>query len=255
MKKINVGIANLFVSNQLKESYFNGSELNETKKVAKSLLEIIKESPILQLEFKIFNNIENKHIENDVLATRYIDNNIKLFETYTIDELENEHKKLIKFIKEDQISDNNKVKLYESVFNLIEESLKTYDEVDVDKIHESFNVVLEHIKKDKTKNNIIESENINEDIIELAINRFNEKYSNLDEQDIDLFKKLVSYSDDEKLKLFEDFKINNISLIESLDLEEDKKIKTIKKINEMVFDITEIDNNIIKLHELKKELI
>ena len=84
MKNTNIGIANLVISNKLKESYFNNNLIEESKKLTTDFLDIVKSSPILQLEFKVFNNLDNKVIENDLIATRYIDSNIKLFEIYTI---------------------------------------------------------------------------------------------------------------------------------------------------------------------------
>ena len=150
MKNINIGIANLIVSSKLKDSYLNNDLIEESKKVAFNFFDIVKTSPILQLEFKVFNNIDNKHIGNDSLATRYIDNNIKLFEVYTIDEINKEHEKLNVFLTEGIIPDNDeKIQLYTAIDNLIKESLTDYDKVDVDDIHESFNVVLTHIKEPK----------------------------------------------------------------------------------------------------------
>ena len=87
MENVNIGIANLIISNKLKESYFNDNLIVESKKIAKDFFDVVKESPVLQLEFKVFNNVENKHIENEQAATRYIDNNIKLFEIYTNEEI------------------------------------------------------------------------------------------------------------------------------------------------------------------------
>ena len=151
MKLINVGVANLYISDKLKMSYFDSDYINESKKSANEFLEVIKNSPILTLEFKIFNNIENKEIDNDLVATRYIDNNIKLFEIFTVDEINNEHKKLSKFINKKIKLDEEKVKLYNSITNLIIESVSDTENIDVDQIHESFTHVLTHIKKDKNQ--------------------------------------------------------------------------------------------------------
>lgn len=256
MKKINIGVANLVVSNLLKESYFDESLLNEAKDMTSNLLNIIKESPILQLEFKVFSNIENKEIDNDTLAPRYIDNNINLFEVYTLDELQNEHKKLEPFIQDKKIVENDKAKLYNSIGVLIEESLKPSDEVDVDEIHEAFNVVLEHIKKPKQDKNESTSNNINEEVIEIAIDKFNKKYDKLSVAEANLFKKLVNSNDDEKKELFEEYKNENINILESLSKEnESEKIgKSLEKINEMTYNSEEADSSIIKLFELKKGL-
>ena len=59
------------------------------------------------------------------------------------------------------------------------ESISSSTEIDVDDIHESFVVVLNHLKKDKQVINII-AENVapvSDDVIEIAIRKFNERYS------------------------------------------------------------------------------
>ena len=267
MENINIGISNLIISNKLKDSYFNNELINESKKIAFDFFDIVKNSPILQLEFKVFNNIENKHIENDLLAKEFIDNNIKVFEVYTHDEIENENNKLKKFLNEninDEYDnyefDSNKVNLYNAINLLITESLKIGDSVDIDNIHESFTLIFNHIKT--PKKSLIENvdvEPINEEIIGIAVNKFNEKYSNLDENDKNLLKTLIKSSNTEKEKLLETYKKEIISIIENMD-RNDKDVKNfsekaIIKINEMIYNQETVDNNIIELHEFKKELI
>ncbi len=119
---------------------------------------LIKNSPVLDLELKVINNIENKNINDNTLGMRYIDDNIKLFEMYSLDEIQNERKKIGEFAKtinkDNVIIDNEKVKLYEHIETLIDESLKFGDEVNVDNIHESFEFVLNFLKNNKKEKNI-----------------------------------------------------------------------------------------------------
>ncbi len=258
MKNPSIAVANLAVSKKLKESYFNNDLLEESKKLTTDFFDIIKDSTILQLEFKVFNNIENKHIENDVAATRYIDNNIKLFEVYTIDEIDAEREKYLNYIKGNNVEDNNnKIKLYSSIDTLITESLNNYDVIDVDNIHESFTYVLNHIKQ--PKKSIVESavavEIINEDVIEIAIDKFNEKYD-LNEDDKNLFNKLISLDKNGKKELLESYKKETLSLLENInkDNSKDSIVKAMQKINEMN-GANSIDDDIISLHELKGELL
>ena len=139
MKNTNIGIANLVVSNKLKNSYFNHELIEESKKLTTDFFNAVRNSPILELEFKVFNNLENKTIENDLAATRYIDSNIKLFEVYTISEIEAERTKLNKFLLENVIAkitaenfdyDPKRIDLYNAIDVLITESLNDYDKVD-----------------------------------------------------------------------------------------------------------------------------
>jgi len=258
MKRTNIGVANLVISNKLKDSYFNNKLTEESKKLTTDFFNVIKNSPILQLEFKIFNNLENKNIENDLAATRYIDSNIKLFEVYTTSEINDERKKLNAFLNEESELDSDKIKLYEAIDNLIMESINDYDNIDIDCIHESFTTVLNHIKSPKEQlNETSEIKLINEDVIEIAIGKFNEKYETLNETDKNLLKKLIKSNVIEKQKLLEQFKNENLIILERVNQNsiEDKITKTIQKIREMSYNSKTIDDDIISLHELKKDLL
>jgi len=263
MKNINIGIANLIISNKLKESHFNNNLIEESRKITSDFLDIVKNSPILQLEFKVFSGIENKHIDNEILIKEYVDNNIELFEIYTVEEIEAERTKLKSFISEGvpplyEESEINKLKLYKAIDTLITESLKYGNDVDVDGIHESFTFVFNHIKT--PKKSLIENvdvEPLNEEIVEIAVEKFNEKYAELNEDDKNLLKKLIKSTDGEKESLLESLKVESINILEKIKSEAAKTNveKAVKKINEMVYSKESVDDNIIELHELKKELI
>ena len=259
MKNVNIGIANLIISNKLKESSFNNKLIGESKKIAFDFFEIVKNSPVLQLEFKVFNNIETKHIENELFAKEYVDNSIKIFEVYTIEEIETERQKLNPFISEDVLPiDNEKVQLYTAIDTLIKESLKVSDKVDVDKIHESFTLVFNHIKSPKKA--LLENvdvEPLNEDVIEIAVGKFNKKYASLDESDRDLLRTLIKSTTKEKEALLETSKTETLAILEGIDKKnvQDNIAKAIEKIKEMVYDSKNVDDNIIGLHDFKKELL
>lgn len=262
MEKINTGIVNLIISDSLKKSYFNESLIEESKKLANSYFDIVKKSKILQLEFKVFDNIQNKHIENESEARRYIDNNIKLFQTFTNEEIEEEHDKLTKFINENNLSVGDdleiKVNLYNAINNLIKESLNEPTSVDVDEMHESFLKVLNHVKKPKkviVENN--EMNGVNDTVIEIAIDKFNDRYNKLNEDDRNLLSNLINSNSDEKTELLKEYKKDVLNLLNDIGDEVDKqKIEnTKKKINEMNESVDDINDNIIDLHELKKGLI
>ncbi len=266
MNKINVGVINLIMSEKLKRRYFG--RMDESKEnfglSIDRFLHLIKESPILRTEFKVLNNIENKTIENEVSATRYIDNNIKLFEIYTLNEVLEESKKLKNFYdasEGDYINDyKDKIKLYESINNLIIQSLNDYEDVDVDTMHESFNHVLEHIKKPKNKKtneNIIDLENINESIIKIAIEKFNNKYKSLSENDKDFLYNLIETNEEKKKELFEEYKKENIRILNETNENHliDRKHKALEKIKSMNYNKDTIDDDLIKLYELKTGLI
>lgn len=258
MKNINIGIVNQYLSNRLCESYITNNSIHlDTKLQLNEFIDIVKSSPILQLEFKVFNNIENKYIDDQLIATRYIDNNIKLFEIYTIDEIDNERLKIKKFINESKINFNDpKVKLYKAIDELIRESIIDYSDVDVDKIHETFAYILNHIRQPKKELDYI-NEAINEDVIEIAVEKFNQKYSNIDEIDKKLLKVLIKSTNDEKQKLLETYKSEIIEILKTINSDniDDNISKAITKINEMDNNHKQLVNNIIELHEFKRDII
>ena len=259
MKNVNIGIVNLVVSNRLKESYFNNQLIDESKTATSELLNVVKSSPVLQLEFKVFCNIEGKHIDNELSATRYIDNNVKLFEIYTIEEIDVERAKLKQFIGENEIHyDDDRVKLYQAIDNLIYESLENYNDIDVDKMHESFTMVLDHIKAPKkTLLENVDVQPVNEDVIEMAVEKFNEKYASLDENDRKLLQTLIKANKEEKKELLETYKKDSLAILESVDKDstKDSIAKAIEKIKEMVYNEENVTNDIIGLHDLQKGLL
>jgi len=256
MKNNNIGAAKILLAKKLGESYINGKSLvSESENSLTEFIDTIRGSEILQLEFKVFDNIEKKHIENELFATRYIDNNIKLFEVYTLEELASEHEKLKPFITE-ELSDSQKLNLYEAINTLIIESLSNNTECNTDDALNAFTFVLNHIKENRviptTKPDII-----SEEILEMAVDKFNEQYEALTDVDKELLSKLIKATPTEKIDMFETYKAENIENLNKLNNGsiEEKVTKTVQKLNEMKADLNTINDDIINLHELKISLL
>lgn len=262
MKATNIGIVKAIVSKKLSNDFLLEGKFDNSKKIAKDFLDIVKESPLLQLEFKVYDRLENKTITNDISATRYIDNNLNLFEEYKKEDFDKEHQKLKDFVDENvAFIPNDKYELYVAINNLIYESTNKKNP-DVDIIHESFTTVLNYVKKEKEI--IKEEEKLNlpegidsEKLIEIALNKFSVRYNSLDESDIKLIKELVLSDSNNKKNIFESLKIENVSKLENTDKKgiEDKIHETIDKIKKMEYSEKESIKNIMSLHELKKNLI
>lgn len=258
MENVNIGIVNLVVSGKLKDSYFKNEMVTESKERINEFFDVVKSSPILQLEFKVFNNIEGKHIENEIIAKDYIDNHIRLFEIYTIEEIDAEREKIQKFLQEGAEYDLERVDLYIAIDTLINETLETHNKKDVDKMHESFMHVLKHIqtpKKELLEN--VDVQPLNDDIIGIAVEKYNEKYASLDESDRELLKTLIKASVNEKQKLLETYKSESLELLEGVNKDgtHDKIARAIQKIKEMVYNQETVNDDIIGLHELQKGLL
>lgn len=263
MDKINVGIVKMIILNKLNESLLNEKSLHDLKELSTNFCNTVNSSPLLKLEYKLFENLSNKSIENDVVATRYIDNMVKLFENYSIEEINSEHNKLNEFISESDLSNiSTKVlSLNESIHNLVTESLKKDNSVDIDLLHESFTNVLGHIKSNKIDPVIVENKNndnvLNKDVVNIAINKFNEKYDMLGEDDKTLLTLLTKSTKEEKKSLFENYKIDVKSILTNLKNDEtkDKIDESLSKIDKMDYNNKTINDDIITLYELKKALV
>ena len=258
MKNINIGIANLLVSTKLKEAHFNGTLIEESRKTTSNFLDVVRNSPYLQLEFNVFNSIEGKLIESEVLAKDYIDEQIDLFEVYTIEEIDAEREKLKQFVAEDVIPEDSRVNLYQAIDTLINETLELHENKDIDKMHDALVLVLEHVRTPrKSLLENVDVEPINDDVLEIAVGKFNEKYASLDESDRDLLRTLIKANWREKKALLETYKTETLAILEGIDKEnvQDNITKAIEKIKEMVYNAKNVDDNIIGLHDFKKELL
>lgn len=258
MKAINIGIVKAIISQKMSGDYLTEGSINDIRKPS-MFLDIVKDSPLLQLEHKVFERLENKTITNDIGATRYIDNNLSLFESYSKENLEVEHSKLKRFV-DDTAIDAEKANLYEAIGNLISETLDKTNP-DVDLIHDSFTTVLNHIKEEKivVEHKLVEiPKEMNGDaLIETALSKFTEKYEALEEADVKLIKSIVMSDEENKQSLFESLRTENISLLKETKKEgiEDKIHETIDKINKMEYSEESSFKNIISLHQLKKDLV
>lgn len=263
MGKVNIGFAKACISNTLKEEFLLTNTLNESKKLSSDFFKLLESSPFLQLEFNVYKNLENKTISNDVLATRYIDNNISQFSKYSKNDLIREHAKINKFCKDNDDLTTAQANLYEAIDDLISETVKNDENgvPNIDTIHESFSTILDHIKSTKSntskKSELIESNSydINE-VLKIAINKFNQRYSSLDEDEKKITKVLALGNMEEKKNIFESLKNDNLEILNSIESSgiENKIEETTKKLNKMSFNDESSIKDVINLYELKKSL-
>jgi hypothetical protein len=103
----------------------------------------------------------------------------------------------------------------------------------------------------------LELDEINEDVLEIAVDKFNKKYGGLEENDKNLVNSLIKASTQEKQELLETYKSETLEILNEIEDDSTKENveKAIKKINEMQYNKDTVDDDIIELHELKKELV
>ncbi len=266
-KKTNFGYIKDSLVKNASSLYLNENKIDKT---LKEFLNVVKSSPILTLEFIVYKNIENKYISDDVLATRYIDENISMLKDFTKKEIIEENDKLSNFINEDYVIDNHKSRLYESIESIIIENSKESKYKNIDKIHGSFEYILNHIKNNKANDIIQENKSVFEEykdkylntdfIFNNAVKKFNEKYSHLSEGEKRVLKVIINEQEDKKELLFNEIINETIDKVDTMLKAEDdpnisnKLIKVKTKINEMKFNKETLIDDIVKLNALKESL-
>jgi len=259
---INLGIAKAIVSNKITNEFITESTVNKNNKLFKNLLNTINSSTILMKEYDVINNIENMQIANDVMASKYIDNNMNMFSSFSKKEINEAHDLLKDFITESDVKELNssKIKLYNTIGSLISESVDSSGSIS--KIHKSYEFLIKYLKENQSiedENDILTDLNENIDIdqvIEIALDKFNAKFSSLNENDRPLLNNIIYGSKEDKKKLFESLKNENIESLNTTETNgvEDKIHEAIEKLNNMNYSEDGVSEGIIKLHYLKQNL-
>lgn len=252
MKNLNFGIIKESVLAKLTELYIKDNYLNFN--ITNDFFNTINESKILKLQNDVYDKLTTKVIESENLATRYIDNTMKLFEDINISEYNIGNKILEDFMTKYGIDViNNGSSINECIDTLIKNSLNSKKRVNVDLLHESFITILETVKTKKESPIINEeiSEPINSDILRIAVNRYNKKYSDLTESDNKVLKVLAEGDMKNKINLFNTLKEDIAKILGDLNEDVDKVNATIAKIDEMPKELHTINESIITIYDLK----
>lgn len=261
MAKNNFGVIKATFTNHMNES-----ENLLAKEMFGKFMQMIKESKVLRAQFEIYKNLENKFIPNENLAIKYIDENISIITAnYAQDAILTENEKLQPLVAGLDIKVSaSKEKLYEHINTLILESCTSKLIPNVDQLHESFEYVLNYVQTNKPK--LIESSEVdpaysaapNEFLIKKAIEKFNARYSSLNEAEKSIFKSIVS--EDVKIKegVFQNLKDETLDSLKSLlgnsELVDQKINESVSKINTMHFNNGTYLTDVISLNELKSNI-
>ncbi len=234
------------------------SKNDSNKQLFKKYIKTIKENEVLKTQFLVYDNIENKIEENEFKANLFLQENIALFNKYSKEEILEANNKLVESILSEQtnVSYENE-KLHEDISNLI--FLKK-EANNIDAIVEATANVISYMKTNKAK---VVTESIdlpNSMLTSIMVDKYNEKYSTMDESEKQILKALIE-SDDEKKK-----EVYSLIIRECIDLIDgklnesdlDAKDKLLRVKDKLLNDKQEIsedfNKNISKLVELKKSL-
>lgn len=226
----------------------------------KKYLKTIKESKFLKTEFLVYNNLENK-IDKDLHSVGlFVNENIKLLESFSREDITTEHKKLIDILKLNNINVESKYdmsSLHESISRLI---FTKRTPKNIGALTNELANIINYI--------VLNEENNKADIIDMPISfltnlmvqKYNDKYNLLDEDDKRVIKTLINSDFEEKKKLYLSFVSECIELVNGLlkEADNDSKDKLLRAKNKLETE-TEINESdfvikIAKVVELKNKL-
>lgn len=236
------------------------SKDNSKKKLFKNYVKTVKENEILKTQFLVYTNIENKIESDESKALQFVKENIDLFSAFKKDDILEANLNLSKSILFEQAIETKNTELYENISKLIFIN-KTPNSID--EIVNATDLIVKHILNNKPKE-ITESLNSHELPISfvstLMVDKYNEKYSGLDESERKILKIVIESTDEEKKTVYsntirECIDLINEKLVES-DLDTKDKLLRVK--DKLLNDTQDINEEFIgkisKLIELRTSL-
>lgn len=258
MDNINFGIVKNVVASKATNAMINNS-INESQEITKKFINTIKESPILMVEYEIYSNIEGKNIDSDVLATRYVENNLRMLDGWGLEEINEAHESLKEFVTESTNNLSNEKKLlYESINKLIVNNGKA---LNINEEHEAIQNIVNYLKYNVTVeeplNENFDNEVVSDEVIERAVELFNEKYQNLSEGEQMVLNLYLNNDVAGRINLLEETKRKAKTILSSQEVNrgyDDKILETIAKIEEMEYEENTFIRNYSKLNKLLESL-
>ena len=231
------------------------SETNKT--LFKQYIKTIKENEVLKTQFLVYTNIENKIEENEFKANLFLQENLNLLNKFSKKDIMEANLKLAQPLMVENEEDYDKKELHESLGNLI--ILKKTSK-DIDGIVEATSKVIDYIKNNKLKVVNEQFDLPNSMLSTIMVEKYNEKYSTLDENEKEILKVLIESTDEEKQIVYTKTIKECISLIneklKDSDLDTREKLLEVK--DKLLNDTTNIaedfNKNISKLIGLKNSL-
>lgn len=235
-------------------------ENKNNKELFKKYVKGIRESKILNTEFLVITNIENKIESDREKATQFVKENIALFSNFNKKDILEVNKKLASFISlsdDDIVADYEFKDLHENISKLIF-AKKTPNTIE--DIIETTGKVVDYILNNKPKT-VNESIELPTSMLStMMVDKYNEKYNDLNESEKNLIKVLIDSTPEEKKEIYlktvrECIDLINEKFIDSDINAKDKLLRVKDKLLNDKQDLTEdFEDKIYKLIELKDTL-
>lgn len=236
----------------------------KSKELMKQYLKSINECEILKTQCLVYINMENKFEPNENKAIHFIRENIDLFARFNKKEIAKANSKLVDPI----LTENNKIygdeelrgneELHENISKLIF-TKKTPENIET--IVEATDKIVNYIKNNKIKE-VNESIDLPSNLLTtIMVDKFNEKYSDLSENDKTIFKTIMESNDEQKKTIYSSTIRECIDLIDTKIVGSDLEVKDrlLKVKDKLLSDKEDLNENtfprkISKLIELRNSL-
>ena len=171
----------------------------DKKDLFKSYVKTIKENEALKNQFLVYNIIENKVEINESKAKAFVDECMNIISKYNTNDILKANNKLVENILFEKDYDYDKKELHENISTLLCIG-KTPKNIDT--IVEAKSYVLDYIMNNTVKESNEGYGLPNSVVSKIMVEKYNEKYSTLDESEKEILKTLID-SDSDKKKLAE----------------------------------------------------
>lgn len=228
-----------------------------------SFTNTLKENSLLKKQYLVYKNFEKcKPFQKERLAERFINQNLSIFKMGEWEQLINENRNLRISLLENKHIDSysRNDDLFNNIHQLIESRTRE-GYYDFEKEQDAYEKIVEFLTRNIEEQNML-SEEKNEEpelnswqfFTKLALNKFNERYSHLNESEKELFKMLTT-SFDKKINYLDDLISECNNLIDNLISSEDEN-SILREAKEKITKInkSDLDNSIIACYELYENL-
>tara|TARA_R110000851_G_scaffold266135_3_gene418643 strand:+ start:277 stop:1044 length:768 start_codon:yes stop_codon:yes gene_type:complete len=229
----------------------------EGKKVFSKFLKTLKENKTLSDQYLIYKNLQTKKFDDGGQAREYIKENITLLRNLNENHIQKGNDYFLKLLKGVKIIKEN-----DSFYNDISYLTKTKKTPsNIDKLNTSTNNIVRLMLEKEDEVVVKESLDIPPSIItKLAVDKFNNRYSNISESEKEIIKTILNGNDEDKLNTFIKLKKGCVETIdkkldESSDIDlKDKLLRVKDKLLNMVYNKEDSVNNISSVYELKESI-
>ncbi len=226
------------------------------KQIFGSYVKAIKENKVLRTQFLIYNNIENKVEENEFKANLFLQENLKLLNQFSKEQILEANTKLASKINDIPEVIENK-ELYENITTLIfTERLSE----NIDAVVNATTNIIQFIKENKAKEIVEAIELPTSMLTSIMVEKYNSKYSDINETELKIIKSLIESSDEVKKNVYgetvrECIDLINEKLVEASIETKDRllKVKDVLLNDKLVINEDYL-TNISKLVELRSNL-